>query len=157
MNGLRMYHLYPFFKEKKKEETPMRKEWISRIMEIGALKAKITHNYFVWGGGSTRTRQKWAQNAPFESVLQKFSRGDPDPPPLLREDFGFSSTAKVKIFPHHVHVYRRSEIWKQKLHTIFGEKIDTNSAKMGYECTICIRFFKNFLGETPTPPPTARR
>ena len=71
-------------------------------MEIGALKAKITHNF--WGLKSTRTRQKWAQNAQFASVFQKFSRGDPDPlPPPLREDkkiplFGFSSTAKVKIF-----------------------------------------------------------
>ena len=90
-----------------------------------------------WGEKSTRTRQKWAKNAPFASVFTNFLRETPTTPPphyckkIKKTLFGFiwSSTAKVKILPHHV--YRRSEIWKQKLHTIFVKKIDTNSAKNG--------------------------
>ena len=36
-----------------------------------------------------------------------------------------------------------------------GEKIDTNSAKMGSQCTICIRFSKISSGR-PRPPPLLR-
>ena len=53
--------MYPFFKKKKKKKKntsgpppppPHAKgKKISHIMEIGALKAKITHNFFFWGGG----------------------------------------------------------------------------------------------------------
>ena len=50
---------------------------VSRISEIGTLTAKITHNF---GEKSTGNRQKWAKNAPFASVFQKFSRGPGDPP-----------------------------------------------------------------------------
>ena len=89
--------------------------------------------------------------------FQKFL-GDPEPPPpLLREDKKFPSlafpwsTAKVKIFPHHV--YRRSEIWKRKLHTIFGGKNRHELGKNGLRMHHLHPFFKNFLGETPTPPP----
>ena len=83
-----MHDLYPFFKKKTRGGTPpppVRKEKTSpvsrtSISEIGTLKAKITHNLV------NRQSAKWAKNAPFAFVCQKCSRGDPVPPPLLRED-----------------------------------------------------------------------
>ena len=80
MNGLRMYHLYPFFKKKKKKEDPppMRKE--KNLLHHGdrSFEGKNDTHFFGGRGGSTRTQ---AQNATFASVFQKFSRGDPPPPP----------------------------------------------------------------------------
>ena len=108
------------------------------------------------GKKSTRTRQKWAQNAPFASIFQKFSQGDPDPPPLLQEHKNsplwlyMILYSLVEISP----AIRISKIGasRAKLHTIFGEEINTNSAKkMGSECNICIHFSNFFIRETPTP------
>ena len=146
-----MHHLHPFFKyflgetptpppllrEDKKFPSlafPLQLRWkFSRITytEDRGFESKNFTQFL--GKKSTRTRQKWATNAPFASFFQKFSRGDLDPP-LLREDKNVPSLAflqqlRWKFSPHHVH--KRSEIWKKKLHTIFGEKIDTNSAKIG--------------------------
>ena len=109
------------------------------------------------GGGSTRTRQKWAQNAPFASVFQKFSRGDPDPPTVRRSKislFGFSSTAKMKIFPI---TYIEDRRFGSKNCTQFGGKNRNELGKNGLRMHHLHPFFKNFLGETPTPPPTSRR
>ena len=108
------------------------------------------------GKKSTRTRQKLAQNAPFASIFQKFSRWDPDPPPYCKSIKTplfcciWSSTAKLEIFPQHV--CRRSELWGQKLHTIFGEVINTNSAKNGLRMHHLHPFFKNFPGGGPPDP-----
>ena len=55
----------------------------SRISKIGALKAKITQNFLE---KNQQARKKWAKNAPFASVFQKFSRGTPAPDPNLQED-----------------------------------------------------------------------
>ena len=89
MNGLKMHHLHPFFKQNKNRGHPpprhpsFKRKKISRITYIGALKAKTTNNF---GGKSTGNRQKWAKKAPFPSVFQKFFSGRPRPPPLLRVD-----------------------------------------------------------------------
>ena len=81
------------------------------------------------------------------SVFSNKKREEPPPPPRERK----KSPASW-----------RSELWRQKLHTIFffgGGGVDTNSAKMGSECTICICFSKIFSGRPEPPPlrPTARR
>ena len=49
------------------------------MSKIGALRAKITHNF--WGSNQHELGKKWAQNAPFASIFQKFSRGRPPGPP----------------------------------------------------------------------------
>ena len=48
--------------------------------------------------------------------------------------------------------YIEDRSFEGKNYTIFGGKIDKNSAKIGSECTLCIHFCKNYLGETPSPP-----
>ena len=146
---------------------PQQLRWkFSHITYIEDSRSEIWKQklHTILGEKSTPTRQKWAQNAPFASVFQKFSRGTPTPPPplLLRKDKKFPALAFPQQlrwkFSHITYIEdSRLEIWKQKLHTIFGEKIDTNLAKkMGSECTICIHFSKKFPGEGPGPPPAGR-
>ena len=52
------------------------------MSKIGALRAKITHNF--WGSNQHELGKKWAQNAPFASIFQKFSRGRPPRTPTCR-------------------------------------------------------------------------
>ena len=77
----------------------------------------------------------------------------PPPPPLIVRvsktpllGFMLSSTAKVKIIPHHV--YRSFE--GKITHNFVGKIL---LQKMGSECTICIHFSRFFPGEAPGPPP----
>ena len=96
-NGLRMQHLHPFFKSFLGETPipPLLREdknfpslafplqlrlKISRITYIEDRRFESKNYTQFFGEKSTRTRQKWATNAPLASVFQKFSRGDPDPP-----------------------------------------------------------------------------
>ena len=69
----------------------------------------------------------------------------PPPPPCER-----------KNSPHQA--YRRVQLWRQKLHTILGEKIKNQEAicKNGLRIHHLHLFFKNFLKETPTPLPLLR-
>ena len=173
-----MHHLHPFFKnflgktptppllqEHKKLPSlvvydPLQLSWkFSRntYFEDRSFEGK-NYTQFL-GKKSTRTRQKLAQNAPFASIFQNFSRWDPDPPPYCKSIKTplfcciWSSTAKLEIFPQHV--CRRSELWGQKLHTIFGEVINTNSAKNGLRMHHMHPFFKKFPGGGPPGPPPA--
>ena len=162
MNRLGMYHLYPFKKKtktKKKTRAPppphAKGKKISRIMEIGDLKAKNTHNF----GGINRHElgKNGLRMYHLHPFFKNFLGETPTPPPILREDkkfplvgFIWSSTGKVKILPHHI--YRRSELWRQKLHTIFWGKIDTNSAKKWAQDAPFASIFQKFSrGRPPNP------
>ena len=101
---------------------------------------------------------KKPQNGPFAYFFRNFL-GETTPP-LLRENkkpplLGsiWSSTAKVKIFPHHV--YRQSEIWRQN-YTHFIWEINMNYAKKGLEYTICINYPKKKIRGNPEPPTLLR-
>ena len=90
-------------------------------------------NYTHGEGGSTCNRQKLVKNAPFASVFKNFLGEAPPPPPLLQEDKKLPSLALCDPlqlrwkFSCITYIEDRS-FWRQKLHTIFGEKINTNSA-----------------------------
>ena len=85
----------------------------------------------------------------------------------VKKDFDISVTAMVKILPRCV--YRRSKLWRQKLHKIFWEKINTNLAKNGLRMHHLHPFFIIFPGghprtstwrrgsPLPHPPPAALR
>ena len=138
---------------------PMRKEKLFpyHVRYIGTLKAKNTHNF--GRKKSTCNRHKWAKNAPFASVFQKFSRGDPDPPPLLQEDKKLPFWLDMILYSlgeNSPTSYRRSELWRQKLHTNLGKKQQT-IGRNGLRMHHLHPFFKNFLRETQTPPPPTAR
>ena len=156
-----MKFMNPFFKKKKKKNTrgppptPTPCERKKNIPHHGdrSFEGK-NYTQFFGGWDLHELGKKWAQNAPFASVFQNFSRGDPAPPycekikiPL----FGFSSTAKVKNFPHHV--YRRSEIWKQ---TFWGKKSTRTRQKWATNAPFA-SVFQNFSRGDPDPPPPLLR
>ena len=94
--------------------------------------------------------------------FKNFLGETPNPPPHCEKIKKFPSLAfpldlqlRWKFFPHHV--YRWSEIWKQKLHTILGGWNRHELGKNGLRMHHLHPFFKNFLGETPNPPPTTAR
>ena len=155
-----MHHLHPSFKIKPGRNPPpphSKGKKFSRIAYIRdhSLKAKTTHNF---GGKSTLTRQKWAKKAPFASVFQNFTRGDPDPP-LLREDEKLPSLAvydplqlRWKI-SRTTYMYIEVRSFEGKNYTqLFGKKSTRTRPKMGSDSHFR-PFFKFFSGETPTPPP----
>ena len=125
-NGLRMHHLHLFFKnflgETPTIPPPLRKDknfpslalydslqlrWTFSCITYIEDRSFESKNYTkFYGEKSTRTRQKWAKNAPFASVFSKNFSGRPEPPPPYCEKikkiplFGFiwSSTA-IKELP----------------------------------------------------------
>ena len=161
MNGLKMHHLHPFFKQNKTGEdtpSPIRKEKIlpHNVYRRSELWRQKLHT--ILGGKSTGNRQKWVKKAPFAFVFQKFSRRDPTPP-LLREDK--KPPLFVRLLPLQLRwkisrlAYIGDRSFESKINTrFFGGKINTNSTKIGSECTIYIRFSKTFSGRPR--PPTAR-
>ena len=164
-----MHHLRPFFKNCLGETPP----YCERIKNSpfgfiwsSKLRWKFSHITYIkdrsfegkiWGGDQQAIGKNGLRMHHLHPFFKHFLGETPTPPPLLQEDkkfpYGFiwSSTAKVKIRPRCV--YRRSELWRQKLHTIFGEKINTNSAKNGLRMH---HFSKIFPGEAPRTP-TCRR
>ena len=102
---------------------------------------------------NTQSTKKWTQNAPFTSIFLKISRGRP-PNPLLQEGDIHSRiyTAKGKNSPES-RISERS--FEDKNYTKkFGWEINTQSAKIDSECTICIHFSKKISrGRPPGPPP----
>ena len=131
----------------------------SRFSKIGALKAKITHN-FRGGGDQQAIGRNWLRMHHLHPFFKKFLGETPTPPPCCERIktplFGFiwSSTAKMKILPRCV--YQRSELWRQKFHTIFWKKINANSAKNGIRIHHLHPFFKKFPGEAPRTPTCGR-
>ena len=156
----------PLLREHKKlpslaEYDPLQLSWkFSRntYIEDRSFEGK-TYTQFL-GKKSTRTRQKMDSECTICIHFSKIFSGRPrPPPPLLQEhknplfDCIWPSTAKLKILPQYV--CRRSELWGQKLHTIFGEVINTNSAKNGLRMHHLHPFFKKFPGGGPPGPPPA--
>ena len=74
-----MHHLYP-------SPPPCERKNLSRITYIGDRNFEGKNYTQFWEKKSPGNRQKWAKNTPFASVFQQYSRGDPEPPPLLRQD-----------------------------------------------------------------------
>ena len=72
-------------------------------------------------------------------------RRTPPPPPLRKE----------KILPHHV--YRRLELWKQKLHTVLGGKSTGNRQKWAKNAPFASVFSKIFSGRPRIPSPYYER
>ena len=123
------------------------------------FKAKIAH---IFGGKNQQAIGKNGLRMHHLHPIFNNFLGETPPPPLLQEDkknplsgFIWSFTAQVKILPYHV--YPISELWRQKLHTIFWIKIDTNSAKKGLTMHHLRPFPKIFSGRSrPHPTPLLR-
>ena len=141
-------------KKKNREDPPLphatgKNSPASRISEIGALKAKITHNF---GGKNQQAIGKnGLRTHHLHPFFTNFLGETPTPPPPPPHDndktiplFGFIDPLQLRWKFFRI-TYRRSELWRQELHTKFWEKINT-LAKMGSDCTSCFRFSKIFSG-----------
>ena len=132
---------------------PLQLRWkISRLAYIGdrSFESKIYTRFL--GEKSTRTRQKLAQNAPFTSVFQKLSRGDPDP--LLREDKKLPSLAVYDPLTSPTLRISKIGALRTKLTHDFGGKNNTNSAKKWAQNAPFASIFQKFSrGRPPGPPP----
>ena len=112
----------------------------------------------------TGNRQKWAKNAPFASVFQNFSRGDPDPSSphceiiilIKNSPLALYDPLQLRwIFSCITYIEDRSFEGKNT-HNFFG-KNRHELGKNGLRMHNLHPFFKNFLGETPSPPPPLLR
>ena len=105
------------------------------------------------------TGYEWTQNASFASVFQKFSRGDPTPPPPYCESIKNSPLLAVYdplqlSWKFSRNTYFEDRSFEGKNYIQFcGKKSTRTRQKMGSECTICIHFSKIFSGRPRPPPP----
>ena len=165
-----MHHLHPFFKKFLWETRPLLWEYqnffgfiydpihlrwnFSRITYIGDLKAKITHKF-----GTKINTNSAKSKLRIHHLLRFFknnSREDPTPPPPYCERIKNSPFGLYLILyslDENPPASRISELWKQELHTIFGQNNTKSAKKKWLSMHHLHQFFKNFPRGGPRPPP----
>ena len=109
-----------------------------------------------WGGDQQAIGKIGLRMHHLHPFFKNFLGETPTPPPLLQEDKNFpsgfiwSSTAEVKI--RHRCVYRISELWRQKLHTIFWGKNKHELGKKWAQNAPFASIFLKFSGGGPPDP-----
>ena len=111
-----------------------------------------------WGGGNQQAIGKnGLRTHHLHSVFQKFSRGDPDPPPPFYEriknsPFGFIWSSKLRWKYSHI-TYIEDRSFEGK---IGGGESTGNRQKWAKNAPFALRFSKIFSGK-PRPPPFYER